>query len=578
MGYWLGIDVGGTVTAAAVCREDAPAEVVRLASGSATVPSVLYLSEQGQVVVGDAARQRAVTDPDWVVRGFTGRIGDEVPMVIGGQAYSAAQLTAMVVGWVVDRVATQQGGPAAGVVVTHPASWGDYKRTVLATALADAGLSEVQLRCEPIAAAAATGNGRTLAVYDLGGATFDATVVRTSPAGEPTVVGSPQSLNQLGGAHFDDAVFGHVLGAVPALARLDPEDPATLAATAELRHACTRATQALSADTEVTIPVTAPGLNTHVRLHRTEFDDLIRPYLGETLQVLRRALHSAQLQAQDLDAVVLVGGSARIPLVAQLVSTELDQPVTVDTDPATTVARGAATLAARTDDIHAFAAERTADPGDALPPAQLAESTHQPPRPSLTAVPLAVASAGVQRSRVTPRRVKQAALAGSLALLAAAASLPFLIPRSNPTPQAVAGPVAGAAATRVNSTNQPTSSENSAIALPVAAPIRAATTASNKGASPTQAARQAAASGVTIPAKSSSGGGTATPPGTGSGGGTATPPGTGSGGGTATPPGTGSGGGTATPPGTGSGGGTATPPGTGSGGDTTSPPATGQAT
>src|SRR5919202_592422 len=99
MGYWLGIDVGGTVTAAAVCRRDTPAEVVTLASGSATVPSVLYLSEQGQVVVGDAAQRRALTDPDRVVRGFTGRIGDEVPMVISGHAYSAAQLTAMVVGW-----------------------------------------------------------------------------------------------------------------------------------------------------------------------------------------------------------------------------------------------------------------------------------------------------------------------------------------------------------------------------------------------------------------------------------------------------------------------------------------------
>ncbi|MDQ3906101.1 MAG: Hsp70 family protein, partial [Actinomycetota bacterium] len=387
MGYWLGIDVGGTVTAAAVCRRDTPAEVVTLASGSATVPSVLYLSEQGQVVVGDAAQRRAVTDPDRVVRGFTGRIGDEVPMVIGGHAYSAAQLTAMVVGWVVDRVAAQQGGPAAAVVVTHPASWGDYKRTVLAAALADAGLSEVQLCCDPIAAATAAGNGQTIAVYDLGGTAFDATVVRTSPAGDTTIVGRPQSVSQLGGAHFDDAVFGHVLGAVPALARLDPEDPATLAATAELRHACTRATQALSADTEVTIPVTVPGINTHVRLHRTEFDDLIRPYLGETLQALRHALHTAQLEPQDLDAVVLVGGSARIPLVAQLVSTELDQPVTIDTDPATTVARGAATLAARTDDTHTFAAERTADPRDALPPAQLATSPHQPPRPSLTAVP-----------------------------------------------------------------------------------------------------------------------------------------------------------------------------------------------
>ncbi|MDQ3826387.1 MAG: Hsp70 family protein, partial [Actinomycetota bacterium] len=88
MGYWLGIDLGSTVTAAAVCRAEGPAEVVALGSSSALVPSVLFLGEHDQVEVGEAALRRAVTDPDRVVRGFTGRIGDQVPMVIGGRAYT----------------------------------------------------------------------------------------------------------------------------------------------------------------------------------------------------------------------------------------------------------------------------------------------------------------------------------------------------------------------------------------------------------------------------------------------------------------------------------------------------------
>jgi molecular chaperone DnaK len=325
MGYWLGIDVGTTVTAAAVCREDGPAEVVALGDGSAVVPSVVHLGDGGQVVVGSAAVRHAV---------------------IAGQAYTAARLVAMLIGWVVDQVAGRHGGPAAGIMVTHPVSWGDYKRQVLATALASAGLPPVRL-C-PESRAAAVGHaatepftpGQTVAVYDLGGTTFCATVLRASGSAEFTTLGSSHSLAQLGGANFDDAVFGHVLAATPALAELDADDPATLAATATLRHQCTLATQALSADTEVTIPVTAPGITSSVRLHRAEFDDMIRPQLTETVHALHRTLESAQLSPTELGTVLLVGGSSRIPLVAQLLSSEFNQPVTIDADPSTTIARG----------------------------------------------------------------------------------------------------------------------------------------------------------------------------------------------------------------------------------------------
>src|SRR5438270_8033453 len=181
MGYWLGIDVGNTVTAAAVCRAAEPAEVVSLGNGSVAGPSVVDPGEPGRLVVGQAAHQRAVTDPDRVVRAFTGRIGDEVPMVIGGRAYTAAQLSAMLARWVVDQVAVQQGGPADGIVMTHPATWGDYKRAVLAAALTAEGLDQVRLCPESEAAGAGhAGPGRTLAVYDLGGTTFDATVIRAT--------------------------------------------------------------------------------------------------------------------------------------------------------------------------------------------------------------------------------------------------------------------------------------------------------------------------------------------------------------------------------------------------------------
>ena len=127
---------------------------------------------------------------------------------------------------------------------------------------------------------------------------------------------------------------------------LDPDDPAVQTAVAGLRRECTAAKETLSADTEVMIPVLLPGLHTMVRLGRAEFEDMIRPAVAETVEALRRAVASAEVEPGDLDAVLLVGGSSRIPLVAQLVSAELGRPVAVDADPKAVVAAGAA-LAAR---------------------------------------------------------------------------------------------------------------------------------------------------------------------------------------------------------------------------------------
>jgi actin-like ATPase involved in cell morphogenesis len=453
MSYWLGIDVGTTFTAAAVCRAEpgrrGVPEVVPLGTRSSAVSSVVYLGADGQVVVGEAAERRTLTDPERVVREFKRRIGDEVPMVIGGLPHSAPEIAAKVLRWVIERVAHREGGPATGIVVTHPAAWGSYKIQSMATALRAAGLPEITFCTEPEAAAAGYAlaeridSGSTIAVYDLGGGTFDAAVVRKTGAHTFSVLGVPQGLEQLGGADFDDAIMRHVLAAVPALAELDPEDPATLTATAALRRECTEAKEALSADTEVTIPVLAPGVQSQVRLIRAEFEDMIRPQVVETIQALRRALRSAAVEPQDLDAVLLVGGSSRVPLVAQLVSAELGRPVAIDADPKAAIALGAALCALPPDttiapdtpiDIDQPSSDTTGEL-PAFAPAEL------PQRPSLTAIPLDVEPAELQWRRTRSRRVKRVALAGGLALLTAAsvASVPFLTSRTGPIPPADAG-------------------------------------------------------------------------------------------------------------------------------------------
>ncbi|HKR50405.1 MAG TPA: Hsp70 family protein, partial [Pseudonocardiaceae bacterium] len=435
MSYWLGIDVGTTFTAAAVCRDEGGRrplpEVIPLGSRAAAVSSVVYLGEDGQVVVGEAAERRAVTDPDRVVREFKRRIGDEVPMLIGGVPHPASEIAAMVVRWVVDRVAEREGEPAQGITVTHPASWGAYKTRIMAEALRAADLSEVVFRTEPEAAAATysmqerVATGSTIAVYDLGGGTFDAAVVRKTGPGTFSVLGLPEGIERLGGVDFDEAVFDHVVAKVPGLSELDPEAPATRAATARLRRECTEAKEALSADTEVTIPLLLPEVQSQVRLVRAEFEDLIRPQVAETVEALRRALRSADVGPEELDAVLLVGGSSRIPLVAQRVSAELGRPVAVDADPTAAIALGAA--------LSALPAATTTD-SDTV-------SAHIPHRPTLITAPADLEPAERKQRRARSWRVQQIAAAGLFALVLAggAAAVPYVNSRSGSLPPADAG-------------------------------------------------------------------------------------------------------------------------------------------
>jgi molecular chaperone DnaK len=350
MGYQLGIDLGTTYTAAAVSRateqQHADPEMVSLGDRAVQIPSVVYLAPDGSLLVGEAAERRALTDPDRVVREFKRQVGDETPLVVGGTPYPAHDLVAMTVAWVVERVAEREGGPARRIALTHPASWGGHKKDLLSRALAARGLAvtflaEPQAAALSYAAAERVERGSTIAVYDLGGGTFDSAVVRKN--GTFTVLGHPEGIDRLGGVDFDDAVFAHVRDAIgDTFDALDPADEAAISAVARLRRECVEAKEALSSDTEARIAVLLPGLQTAVRLTRGEFERMIRPQLEESVEALHRAVVSAGLLPADLTAVLLVGGSSRIPLVSQLVSAAFDRPVAVDADPKNAIALGAA--------------------------------------------------------------------------------------------------------------------------------------------------------------------------------------------------------------------------------------------
>ncbi len=353
MSYQVGIDLGTTYSAAAVCRPGGGApEVVPLGQRAASVPSTVYIGSDGVFQIGEAAERHALSDPGRVVREFKRRIGDPTPVHVGREPLPAEELASRYISRLLQDVAAREGAVASRVAVTHPAGWGPHKLESLRAALTQHGMRSAVLLSEPQAAAVGYASkervepGAVVAVYDLGGGTFDAGVVRKSAGGGFELLGTPEGLEHLGGVDFDEVVFSHVRSALGSeWSSLDPSDPDVLAAVAGLRRECTAAKEALSHDTEVLISVVLPGVCTQVRLGRTEFEEMIAPAVQDTMAALHRALESAGVKAADLGALLLVGGSSRIPLITQLVSSEFGRSAAVDVDPKGVIAGGAAVVA-----------------------------------------------------------------------------------------------------------------------------------------------------------------------------------------------------------------------------------------
>ena len=344
--YRLGVDLGTTFTAAAVGDGGVP-WVLGLGNRALQVPSVVFLGADGGFLVGEAAERRGTAEPDRLVREFKRRLGDNVPLMVGGVSVTAEELMGHLLRWVVDRAVERMGGPPSEVVLTYPANWGPFKIGLLQQIVTLAGIGTWRGCPEPVAAAAQyaasvrVAVGDRLAVYDLGGGTFDVCVLEKTEDGF-AVLGTPEGVEQLGGVDFDELVFGLVWDSLgEKIAALDPDDEAVTVGLARLRRECVEAKEALSGDVDAVVPVSLPGLSTAVRITRSEFESLIRPSLEATMAGLSRALRSASVEAKDLRAIVLVGGSSRIPLVGEMLQREFGVPTALDIHPKHDVALGA---------------------------------------------------------------------------------------------------------------------------------------------------------------------------------------------------------------------------------------------
>jgi molecular chaperone DnaK len=416
MPYGVGIDLGTSFTCAAVLTTDGT-KMVAL-SPDVVTPSVAYATPDGGLLTGTAAVEAARTgESGRVARGFKRRLGDPTPLVLGGAAYSPAALMAAQLRDVLGQVTERLGEPPATVVLTCPAIWGPYRQEHFAEVPRLAGVPASQLVTEPEAAAShysmerRLGDGEVVAVYDLGGGTFDTTILRMR-SGEMEILGTPEGIEHLGGVDFDETLLAHVDERLDgAVSALDPSDPVSAAALAEIRAMCVRAKEELSSEPDVELTVPLPSGPRQLMITRPQFNDMIRPSVKLTIDGLRRTIGSAGLRPEDLSAILLAGGSSRIPLVEQLVHEEFGKPVRATLHPKFTVALGAAVISAH--------APKTAAP---LPAGPFGDDG---------SVPASASRAGARR----PKWLVPAAAAALVVAVAAAGAL--LLTTGGPNPDGI---------------------------------------------------------------------------------------------------------------------------------------------
>jgi len=346
----LGIDFGTSFTVVAVARAD-HVEVADVESdGRARLPSTTFLTEEGEILVGTQAQHQAIFAPERYEPSPKRVIGDG-EIFLGDRLVKVSDLIAGIFKRVYREVCRQQGESApAAIQVTHPAEWAEARLGVLRSAIETAGLRNVTLVPEPVAAAAriameSTQPGQCIAVYDFGGGTFDAAVLRRIEQ-DFEVVGPPVGRDPLGGEDIDTMILDH-LGALLADDHpvkwgklLNPPDLAWRQSATRLRSEVQRAKETLSEVMACSLWV--DGIDLEVQLTRTELEKLARPGIDETVDILEQAIAGAHLEPQDLQGVYLVGGSSRIPLVADTIWRRLHVRPAVQDNPKSVVAMGAA--------------------------------------------------------------------------------------------------------------------------------------------------------------------------------------------------------------------------------------------
>jgi molecular chaperone DnaK (HSP70) len=348
----VGIDLGTTNSEIAAFLDDKPQII---GNGSQMMlPSCVGLSPAGELLIGEAARNQMLLYPERTVRSVKRMMGSDQRVTLGDKTFTPPEISALILRELARWAENRLGQPIKKAVITVPAYFSDAQRNATREAGQLAGLEVVRIVNEPTAASLAYGLDsearRTVMIYDLGGGTLDVSIVRIE--GEVTEVLASHGNNHLGGDDFDQKLVDHLLNCFRDEHGIDLRDTHP-GAYARLWWAAEAAKKQLSFEPyarireESLIQVDGRPLHLDVEISRQEYEGMIRPLLEQTLDSASRALGDAGLLPAALDAILLVGGSTRTPLVVQLLEQLCGQAPRQDLHPDLCVALGAGVLASR---------------------------------------------------------------------------------------------------------------------------------------------------------------------------------------------------------------------------------------
>jgi len=348
MGKIIGIDLGTTNSCVAVL-EGGEAHVIPNPEGNRTTPSVVAIKKDGEELVGETAKRQAVTNVDNTVSSIKRKMGTKEKVEIDGKKYTPEEISAKILMKLKSDAEAYLGEKVSEAVITVPAYFNDSQRQATKNAGKIAGLDVKRIINEPTAAALAYGidkqdNTHTVLVYDLGGGTFDVSILELGDG--IFEVKSTSGNNHLGGDDFDQRIMDYLVSEFKKDNGVDLSKDKM--AMQRIKDAAEKAKKDLSGMTtaQISIPFIAQNdggpLHLEVSLTRSKFEELNMDLFESTLGPVKTALKDAKLKPSDINKVLLVGGSTRIPYIQELVKKELGQEPSKGVNPDECVAMGAA--------------------------------------------------------------------------------------------------------------------------------------------------------------------------------------------------------------------------------------------
>ena len=342
----IGIDLGTTNSCVSVL-EGGSATVIPNPEGGRTTPSVVAF-KNGERIVGDAAKRQAITNPN-TKSSIKRLMGTSEKVELEGKKYTPEEISAMILSYMKDYAEKYLGEKVTKAVITVPAYFNDAQRQATKNAGKIAGLEVERIINEPTAAALAYGldkqdKNQTILVYDLGGGTFDVSILELGDG--VFEVKATAGNNKLGGDDFDNRIMDYLIENFKKDTGVDlSKDKMAMQRLKEISEKAKKDLSSMTS-TQISAPFISQNesgpLHLDVTLSRAKFEDLIRDLVESTLTPVRNALKDAKLSKNDIDKVIFVGGSTRIPMVYDLVKKELGKDPSLEVNPDEVVAMGAA--------------------------------------------------------------------------------------------------------------------------------------------------------------------------------------------------------------------------------------------